>query len=183
VDWVDLLIVGVIAWITFRAFSNGLIREAITLIALLLGIVLAGAFYRQLSADIAFLIENERARNLVAFLALLGGMVILGQLLSIILQRAASLLMLGPLDHIGGAAFGFVKALLLVQVLLFVVAVYPPAHGVAAAVDDSKLAPLFLRDVPGVDLALPGEFQNALDQLRQFRSMNSAIAPGLAPAR
>src|SRR5690348_7842333 len=100
VDWVDLLIVGVIAWITFRAFSNGLIREAITLIALLLGIVVAGAFYRQLSADIAFLIDNERARNLVAFLALLGGMVILGQLLSIILQRAASLLMLGPLDHI-----------------------------------------------------------------------------------
>ena len=40
------------------------------------------------------------------------------------------------------------------QVLLFVVAVYPPAHTVAAAVDDSKLAPLFLRDVPGVDLAL-----------------------------
>ena len=74
-DWLDLLIVGIVAWMTFRAFSNGLIREAVTLLALLLGIVLAGAFYRQLSADIAFLIEDERARNLVAFLALLGGMV------------------------------------------------------------------------------------------------------------
>jgi membrane protein required for colicin V production len=145
-------------------------------------VFLAGAYYQRLSADISFLISDDRTRALVAFLALFGGIVVLGQLLGLMLRRTAALLMLGPLDHLGGAAFGFIEALLLVQVLLFAVAVYPPAKGVAAAVDDSQLAPLFLNSVPGVNLALPSEFNDALHQLERFRQAGTAIRQGVSPS-
>jgi membrane protein required for colicin V production len=180
--WIDLLIVGVIAFLTFRAFSNGLIREVVTLGALIAGVFVAGTYYQRLSADIAFLISDERTRTLVAFLALFGGIVILGQLLGLLLRKTASLLMLGPIDHLGGAVFGFIEAVLLVQVLLFAVAVYPPAKGAAAAVDQSQLAPIFLDTVPGAGLALPSEFKHALQQLERFRQAGSTIKQGLAPS-
>jgi membrane protein required for colicin V production len=179
--WIDLLIVGVIAFLTFRAFSNGLIREVVTLGALVAGVFVAGTYYERLSADIAFLISDERTRTLIAFLALFGGMLVLGQLLGLLLRKTAAVLMLGPVDHLGGAVFGFVEAVLLVQVLLFAVAVYPPANGVAAAVDESRLAPLFLDTVPGAGLALPSEFKDALHQLERFRQAGNAIKQGLTP--
>lgn len=182
-QWVDLVIVGVIAWMTFRAFLNGLIREVVTLLALILGVVTAGAFYHELSADTAFLIEDERTRNLVSFLVLFGSVVVLGQLLALLLRRVAGLLMLGPFDHLGGAAFGFVQAVLLVQVLLLAIAVFPSATGLATAIDESTLAPVFLDEVPGAALALPDEFQHALAQLRRFREASGVIASGAARLR
>jgi membrane protein required for colicin V production len=181
VHWVDLLIVGVVAWLTFRAFANGLIRELVTFVALIGGIVVAGAFYRDLSADTAFLIEDERTRNFASFVALFAGVVVLGQLLAILLRQTASLLMLGPLDRLGGAAFGLLKALVLVQVVLLAVAVFPPSTGLASAVDDSTLAPLFLENAPGVLIALPPEFEGALDQLARFRAAAAAVAGGIGP--
>lgn len=178
--WVDLLIVGAVAWITFRAFANGLIREFVTLAALIVAIVAAGSYYRDLSADIAFLIEDDLTRNLASFLAIFAGIVVLGQLLAIVLKRVASVLMLGPLDHFGGAAFGFVKAILLVQVLLLAIAVFPASAALATAVDESVLAPYFLEEVPSAQLALPSEFEHALGQLARFRAAAGVIAGGVA---
>lgn len=178
-QWLDLLIVGAAAWMTFRAFANGLIREIVTLAALILGVVVAGAYYRDLSANIAFVIDDELTRNLVSFLALFAGIVVLGQLLAIVLKRGAALLMLGPLDRFGGAAFGFVKAILLIQVLLLAIAVFPASAGLATAVDESVLAPFFLEEVPSAQLALPSEFEHALAQLARFRAAAGVIAGGV----
>jgi membrane protein required for colicin V production len=180
--WVDLLIIAIIAWFTFRAFANGLIRETVTLAALVLGIVAAGAYYDELSRDTAFLIEDETTRNLAAFVALFGGVVVLGQLLSIVLRRVAAVLMLGPIDRVGGGVFGFAKAVALVQVALIALAVFPPATSVASAVEQSTLAALFLNDVPLVEMALPEEFANPMAQLEHwheaFREVQAAQPPG-----
>ncbi len=168
-SWIDLLIVGVIAWFTFRAFANGLIREVVTLGALILGVVLAGLFYAELAADIEFLIDDGTVRKLVSFMAILGGVVVLGQVLAAVLKRVASMLMLGPFDRLGGAAFGFAKGFLLVQVLLIVVAIFPASTSVALAIDDAALSPFFLDSLPLVELTLPDEFDDALDTLGRWR--------------
>ncbi|MBM3139075.1 MAG: CvpA family protein [Chloroflexi bacterium] len=176
--WLDLVLVGVIAWLSFRAFANGLIREAVTLAAVVGGVLIAGAFYRELSSDIAFLVEDETTRNFASFVVLFASVLVLGFLLALVLRHTAAVLMLGPLDHAGGAIFGFLKAVILVQALLTAVAVYPPAQGVAAAVDDSRLAPLLLDYVPGAELALPPEFRDALDQLERFRAAANQLPQG-----
>jgi membrane protein required for colicin V production len=167
--WIDLLIVGVVAFLTFRAFANGLIWEVSSLVAVILGVVLAGLLYSDLAESIEFLIDSNTWRNIISFVAIFAGIVILGQLAAHAARRVAALLLLGPLDHLGGAAFGFAKGLLVVQVALFVVAIYPPSDEIAAAVDDSAIAPLFLDDAPVAEVALPGEFDNALTQLQEWR--------------
>ena len=180
-NWVDLLIAGAIAWTTFRAFSNGLIREAISLLSLIAGLVLSGAFYDDLSANLEFLVPEPNTRRLAAFAAIFLGTAIAGQVLGMIMRSVAAVLMLGPFDRIGGAAFGFLKGLLFVQVLLIAVSVFPAATSVSKAVADSKLAPVFLDRVPLAELGLPEEFNNPLQQLGQWQQLLGPGMPGLAP--
>jgi membrane protein required for colicin V production len=167
--WLDLLIVAVIAWVTFSAFSRGLIREVVTLLALVAGAVIAGAYYDELSTNLEFLIDDATTRNLVSFGALLGGILILGQLLAGVLRRTAGLLMLGPFDHLGGAAFGFAKGVIFVELALIAVSVFPASTTVADAIDESTLAPVFLERAPVAELALPSEFDDALDRLKLWQ--------------
>jgi membrane protein required for colicin V production len=175
VHWLDLVIVAAIAWVTFSAFSRGLIREVVTLAAFVVGAIVAGMLFDDLSANLAFLIDDETTRNLIAFGALFLGVVVLGQIVGGALKRTAALLMLGPFDHLGGAAFGFVKGVVLVEVALIAVSVFPISSEVAAAVDESTLAPVFLERAPVVEVALPPEFENALDTLRQWQVNAAAV--------
>lgn len=181
-NWVDLLIVAVVAWTTFRAFSVGLIREVVTLVAVVAGILLAGAFYDNLSANLEFLIEDQTTRNLIAFVSILAGTMVAGQVLGGMLKQFANLLLLGPLDHIGGAAFGFLKGMLVVEVALLALAIFPAIQLVSRSVDDSRLAPFFLDTVPVAEVGLPSEFQHAREQLDAWRErLNSYLQTNGAP--
>lgn len=161
--WLDLAIIAIIAWLTFRALSVGLIREVVTAIAFVGGVILAGNYYGELAADIAFLIEDETWRELVAFGSIFLGIVVIGQIVATLLRRVASLLLLGPFDRVGGAAFGFAKGVLLVEVLLFAGLAFPVSTGVDTAIDDSALAPLFVDGIPVLLELLPAEFESAVD--------------------
>ena len=163
--WLDLVIVGIIAWLTFRALSVGLIREVVTAFAVIGGVVLAGHFYTELADDIAFAVEDETWRNLVAFGSIFIGVVVIGQIAASLLQRAAALLLLGPIDRVGGAAFGFLKGVLVVEFLLFASLAFPVSSGLDEAIDESTLAPVFVDGFPVLLRLLPPEFEEAADGL------------------
>lgn len=176
-NWVDLVIVAIIAWSAFRAFRTGLIRELTALVAVVAGIFLAGALSDDLSANLDFLIEDEQTRNLAAFIAIFAGTLIAGQVLSSVLSDVAGMLLLGPLDHIAGAVFGLVQGILVVQVLLIAVAVFPAAVSVSRSVDESRLADFFLDSLPSVDRLLPERFRDAAGQLETWREVTSHLQP------
>ena len=183
-NWLDLLIVGILAWTTFRAFSAGLIREVVSLLGLVAGIALAGAFYDDLSTNLEFVIADPTTRSLAAFAAIFIGTSIAGYVIGAVLRTAAALLFLGPLDHIGGALFGLAKGLLLVQVALVVVSVFPAQPALTKAVAGSTLAPLLLRYTPAVSIGLPEEFQDPLGQFQRLQQQGvlPGLVPGLVPA-
>jgi len=178
-NWVDLLIVALIAWMTFRGFQSGLIRQVVRVVAIIGGIVLAGLLYDDLSANIGFLIEDATTRNLVSFIAIVAGVVIAGTVLAQLLKTTASILMLGPLDSIGGGVLGFVRGVLYVQAALFVLAVFPANETVSKGVADSTVAAYFLENVPVISIALPSEFDHPGDQLQEWRERVSAFFPDL----
>lgn len=47
-NWLDLLLPGVIGFVTWRAYANGFIRELVGLSASLLAIPIAGIFYDEI---------------------------------------------------------------------------------------------------------------------------------------
>ncbi len=162
-NWLDLVIVIVILGFAYSALSAGLIREVVTLLAVVIGIVVAGQLYRSLANDILVFIDNEDVALAASFLVLFGAVFLLGQIAAYVMKRMVSLLMLGWADHIGGSLFGFVKGLLVVQVVLIVFAAYPQL-GLDGVIDGSTLGSIFLDDVDFMLRVLPGEFEDRIDR-------------------
>jgi membrane protein required for colicin V production len=161
-NWLDIVIVLALAWFTFAAFTAGLVREVVTLIATFLAILMAGLFYDNLAEDVLVFIDSRDAAKVIAFLILLGSVFFMGQLVALLLRRVVSLLMLGWADHLAGAAFGFLKGLLIVEILLILFVTFPQL-GLDAAIAGSAFAPFFLDGIPFLLRILPGEFDAAVN--------------------
>ena len=179
-NWLDVVVIVMLLGFTFAAFRAGLIREVVTLVAVMLGIVIAGALYDDLAKDVLVFIDNEGAAEAVSFLALFGSVYLLGQIGAYILKTGAALLMLGPMDKLGGAVFGFIKGILVVQVLLIVFAAYP-SLGLDDAVDNSEIARLFVDDFSFLLNILPGAFDDRIDIFLDPEATNGTPA-GASPS-
>ena len=163
-NWVDVAIVVVVAWFTFSAFSAGVIREVVTIVGVALGVVLAGLFYKDLADDVRLAIDTDHAPEIIAFLVIFGACFLAGQLAAMVLKQTASLLMLGTFDHLLGAVFGFVKGMVVVELLLILFVTFPTLD-LRHTIDQSMLGPLFLDGIPVLLRVLPVEFKNAVQAL------------------
>src|SRR5207247_7538264 len=106
--------------------------------------------------------NDEDAAQAIAFLILVGALSRFWRIIALMLSRTASLLMLGWADRAGGAVFGFLKGLLVVQALLIVLAAYP-SLGMEDAVAGSQLAPYFVDDVDVLLWVLPDNFDSRIE--------------------
>ena len=174
-NWLDFAIILVVVGVVITAYLAGLIREAVTFLAAVLGIVIAGALYDDLAADILTFMDDEDAAEAIAFMILVAAVYLFGQIIALLLSRTASLLMLGWLDRIGGAFFGFLKGLIIVQILLILFAAYPTL-GLDDAVAGSELAPFFIDDADVLLRVLPDNFDFRIERF------NTPEAPPTTPA-
>ncbi len=165
-NWFDLAVGGVLAWSAFSSLQKGLIREFVGLVAMIVGAIAAGRFYDDLSGNFAFVTDNETLRNLAAASAIFAGITLIGAVASQMLKTVASVLMLGPLDHLGGAVFGLLKGLLLVELVIVLAATFPALDQLTGGVNGSTLAPYLLKAAPVVERLLPEEFHTAVAALK-----------------
>ena len=159
-NWLDGVILAVLIWFIFAAFTAGFIREVVTIVSVVLGVVLAGLFYERLADDLKTFIDSDRAARTAAFLAIFGATALAGQVAAMLLKETASLLMLGTFDQLAGAVFGFAKGVVIIQVVLILFATYP-SLGLGRAISDSSLSPLFIERGPILLRVLPAEFDAA----------------------
>ena len=161
-NWIDLVIILILVAFVGTAYTAGLIREVVTMVAVVVGIVVAGLLFDDFATDVLVFIDDEDAARAVAFLVLLGAIYLFGQIAAYVLKRMASIMMLGWADKAGGAAFGLVKGLVVVQVLVVLFAAYP-SLGLDDAIDNSAIGKFFVDDVSVVLVILPGEFDDRID--------------------
>ncbi len=161
-NWLDIAIVLIIAFFTVTAFSAGLIRELVTLVSAVVGVVAAGLFHDDLARDVLVFIDDEIAAKAIGFLVLLGAIYLAGQLIAIMLKQVAAVLLLGWADHLGGALFGLLKGLVVVEVLLILFVTYPQL-GLEGAIEDSGVASVFLDASSALLIILPDDFERAVD--------------------
>ena len=161
-NWLDIAIVLIIAFFVATAFSAGLIRELVTLVSAVVGVVVAGLFHDDLARDVLVFIDDDQAARAIGFLVLLGAIYLAGQLIAIMLKQVAAILLLGWADRLGGALFGLLKGLLVVEVLLILFVTYPQLD-LDDAIQDSGLASVFLDAASVLLLILPDEFERAVD--------------------
>jgi membrane protein required for colicin V production len=159
-NWLDIVIIVVIAGATFGGLLVGIIAAGLSLAGIIVGIILAGRYYLSFSQHLGF-ISSESVAQVVAFVIILVGVMLVAALLAFLLKWLFSLIKLGWIDRLGGAFFGLVTGMLLCAAIL---AIWVKFAGAGATITGSALASLLLEHFPIVLGLLPPEF----DTVRSF---------------
>ena len=159
-NWIDIVILVVVAIGTFVGLRIGLIKAALSLVGLIVGVILAGRFYIPFAEHLTFISQTSIAQ-VVAFVIILIAVLVIAGVLAAVLKWITKVVMLGWVNHLGGAVFGLVLGAILCGALL---ATWVKFLGMPEVINKSTLAVILLDRFPAVLALLPGDF----DVIRSF---------------
>jgi membrane protein required for colicin V production len=159
-NWLDVVIIVAMVITTWVGLRIGIIKAVLFLGGVVGGVILAGHYYVYVAERLSF-ISQAGVAKIVAFAIILVGVIIVCGILASLLKRAASMVMLGWVDRIGGATFSLALGIVFWSALL---ATWVKFLGVSTAITESALATIFLDRFPLVLGLLPSEF----DVIRSF---------------
>ncbi len=117
-NWVDLIILGIVVLSSGISLLRGFFKEAISLTSWIIAFWVAVRFASEQAALLEPLIETPSLRTGVAFAVLMLITLIIGSLVNHAIQGLIDFTGLGGLDHLMGMVFGAVKGGLIVMVLV-----------------------------------------------------------------
>ena len=158
-NWLDIVIIVLIAIPTLIGLKIGIIKAALSLAGVILGTILAGNYYVALAEQLTFISQANLAK-IAAFAIILIGVMLIAGVLAAVLKWIASAVMLGWVNRLGGAIFGFALGAVFCGALL---AIWANFLGIEP-LTSSGLATLLLDRFPMVLVLLPEEF----DAVRSF---------------
>ena len=159
-NWLDIVIIVALAISTFLGLKIGIIKAALSRCERIVPSQRAGRYYVPLSEQLSFISQASVAK-IVAFAIILIGVMIITGLLAWLLKWAASIIMLGWVNRLGGALFGLVLGAIFCSALL---AIWVKFLGLAGVIAESILATILLDSLPIILALLPNEF----DTIRSF---------------
>jgi membrane protein required for colicin V production len=158
-NYFDWFLIAVLAWSTILAFMRGLLLELFALGGLVAGILLASWNYPRLAAILGHVITAKTVANVVAFLLIAVGVMVVCAVVGKALHHTASAVGLGFFDRLFGAVFGYLRGCLLcVAILMAVTAFLPPT----ATVSKSSLTPYFLAGAHAVSFVVPHDLRQLI---------------------
>ncbi len=156
VDWALLLL---LAFSAITAFMRGLIRSVVSLVGVVLGIVLAAWYTSALGMWLARWIHGILLAEVVAFVSILAATYVVANLLGRVLRGASQAVGLGIFDRLGGAAFGVVRAVVVLAAVLLPLQPFLPRLPYTR---NSVLLPYLRSAAVGVSFVVPQDFGNRL---------------------
>lgn len=154
-SWLDAVVIVVLAIATFLGLRIGIIKTVLSLVGVIVGVVLAGQYYAPLADILPFFSETSNVAKVVAFAIILIGVLIVAAVLARLLKWAASVVMLGWVNHLGGAVFGLILGAMFCGALL---AIWVKWMGVGSTITESFLTATLLDKFPLILALLPDEF-------------------------
>lgn len=119
-NWLDWVIIVVLAVSTLLSVWRGFVREAISLAAWVAAFVVANLFVDQMASLLATWISNITGRYVAAYAILFVGTLMLGSLLGMLARQLVKVTGLSVLDRLLGTVFGFARGVILILVCAFV---------------------------------------------------------------
>lgn len=161
----DILVLVVIALCGLLGIYWGFIRQVLSVVGLLAGLVLANHYGGRVADALSSYVVSDALAQALGFVFVLMAVSALVSLLATLLRRFVGLLFLGWLDHAIGGVLGLVQGLLVVTVLLLVAAFFA-TESLSAALAQSRVAPQLMRVLGAAVLVfLPAPFQVTVQRL------------------
>jgi membrane protein required for colicin V production len=155
----DWILIALLAYSTIMAFLRGIILELFSLGGLIAGILLASWNYKHIADLLSRLITTPATAQIVAFLLIAVGIMVLSTLLGKALNRTAHAIGLGFFDRLLGAVFGLARGCLLGVALLMAIAAFQP-H--STWIENSRLSSYFLAGAHAVSFVVPHDLQQQI---------------------
>ena len=169
-NWLDLVLLIILAVSMITSFRKGLSREVIGLISVVLALLLGAWLYGTAGAFLRPYVSSQAAANLGGFLLVFVAVVLLGSLVSFILRKFLRVTGLSFLDHLLGAGFGFVRGMVIAIALVMGIMAFSPGERPPSAVLHSRLAPYVVDAAKVASTLAPHElkegFRKSYEQLK-----------------
>jgi membrane protein required for colicin V production len=158
--WLDIVIIVLVAIPTLIGLKVGMIKAVLSVAGVVIGVILAGRYYAVFAEHLTFISQPSLAK-IAAFAIILIGVMVIAAVLASLVKWVVSVVMLGWVNHLGGAVFGFVLGIIFCSALL---TIWVKFVGISEPLYESALAAFLLDTFPMVLALLPGEF----DSIRSF---------------
>ena len=135
----DILILVILGYSLIRGLFRGLVKEVSSVIGVFGGFYAAYTYYQNVAGLLSRLIQDISYLNILSFLIIFCGVLIVVSVLGIIIKYLMNIAFLGWIDRIGGVVFGLAKGILIVSVLFISLTAFLPKG--SAFIKNSVLAP------------------------------------------
>jgi membrane protein required for colicin V production len=181
-NWLDILLGGILLLSCITAIRNGLTKEVIRLVALVGGVVAGMWWYRDVGVHLQPYVVDEGIASFAGFLTILLGSLVAGMVVAWVLVKLLGWVGLRWFDRLLGGAFGLVRGMLVCAALVLGLLAFAPLTGSTEVVAESRIAPGVLHVTQVASLAAPAELRKAYDE--SFARVQAAWVSRLAePSR
>jgi len=166
-DWIFIIIIGVSA---IYGLFKGLIKEVLSLLAVIIGLIVASRFYMGASPLLIDLGLGEQAAKILSFFILFIIIFIVIVLIGRLIHKFVHAIFLGWLNRLGGIGFGFIRGIIVSSIIIIILTI--TLSGKTPILTQSKLTP-HIMSVSKVLLSLVPEdmqkrFMEQENKLREF---------------
>ena len=135
----DILILVILGYSLVRGLFRGLVKEISSVIGVFGGFYAAYTYFKVLAGMLSGLIKDVSYLNILSFLIIFCGVLIVVSVLGVIIKYLLNITFLGWVDRIGGVVFGIAKGILIIAVLFISLTAFLPKG--SAFLKNSVLAP------------------------------------------
>lgn len=137
-NFLDIVLICIVAIFLIRGFFRGLVQEVISLGAIILAIYLASNYHHLLVPHLEMYIKNEITVGALSYVVIFFGTILVCWLIAKLIKSVLSLSLLGWVDRAAGTLFGAIEgALVGVIILMFLQSFAPESDWLA----ESYIAP------------------------------------------
>jgi membrane protein required for colicin V production len=140
-NWLDIVLLVILAASMWTSLRKGLSREIIALVAVILAIVLGIWFYGIAGAWFEPYLSSRPAALFAGFAVVFGGVLLLGVAVSAVVGKFLKATGLSIFDHVLGAVFGLARGVLIGIALIMGIMAFSTSGNPPASVVESRTAP------------------------------------------
>lgn len=150
-NWLDIVLLVLLAVTFILGIRKGLIRQVVGIAAVIIGLIVAVYNYSYIADFYMDLVSNRVVSQLLGFFTVFIAVLLVGWLVAALLSK----IMIGPLkflNHILGGILGLLKGILIAGVIVFALLVFPVDK---RALRQSELAPYCFKITEAIYYLIP----------------------------
>ena len=159
-NWLDVVLLVILAVSVALSFRKGLSREVIGLASVVLAILLGIWFYGTAGSLLAPYLSSRGLANFAGFLLVFCGVMLLGHLVSYTVGKFLKVTGLSIFDHLLGAVFGVLRGILIAVALIMAIMAFSQGDKPPSSVVHSCTAPYVVDAARGFAALAPRELKD-----------------------